>query len=174
MMATGERALSTLLLLPLTVHCDLPPLTVHFFYHRSQFIFTTSHFVIYHPSQFILFTTPHSSLFLPPLTVHFFYHPSQFVIYHPSQSIFLPPLTVHFYHPSQFVIYHPSQFIFSTTPHSSFFTTPHSSFFTIPHSLLFYQLSRSTRVHTLQSASELSSNWVGELVGSKFACGLFQ
>ena len=35
-------------------------------------------------------------------------------------------------------------------------------------------LSRSTRVHTLQSASELSSNWVGELVGSKFACGLFQ
>ena len=35
-------------------------------------------------------------------------------------------------------------------------------------------LSRSTRVHTLQSASELSSNWVGELVGSKFACVLCQ
>ena len=74
MMATGERALSLHFLLPLTVHCDLPPLTDHFFYHPSQFI-------SYHPSQFI------------------FYHPSQFVIYHPSQFFFYHP-SQFFYHPS--------------------------------------------------------------------------
>ena len=35
-------------------------------------------------------------------------------------------------------------------------------------------LSRSARMHTLRRASELSSNWVGELVGSQFACELYQ
>ena len=57
---------STGTLYPIEKKRVLPPRTVHFFYHPSQFIF-------YHPSQFVI------------------YHPSQFVIYHPSQFIFYNP-----------------------------------------------------------------------------------
>ena len=125
---------STGTLYPIEKKRVLPPRTVHFFYHPSQFIFYhPSQFVIYHPSQFVIYH-PSQFIFYHPSKFIFyhpsqfiFYHPSQFVIYHPSQFIFYHPSQFIFYHRSQFIFYHPSQF--SPTPHartSSFHFGPSS------------------------------------------------